>query len=349
MSTKASKLIKPSPDKSPLANLDSLGIKTPLANLDSLGTEGRTKTLLANLDSLGIKCRLTKDTLSRIVGAGFRVDSNALAAILCQEAATLHPITLRGLFYRVVSTGFLPSTDKEYYDRVGRMVTRLRRKGLIPYDWIVDSVRSTDKPSSWSGLGDFAETVRRAYRKDFWKHMPCYIHVFTEKDAIAGVIQPVTREYDVRLSPIRGYTSESFVWGIADQWKRIEKPIFAAYLGDYDPSGFDIERDLRAKLADLSGRDFEWVRLGVNKADFIEYDLVRLKPKKNDNRFAKFQVKHGNDCAEIDALPPNKIRELVRGFIEDHIPQDEWQRLKDIEAIETESFQALLSSVGGDE
>ena len=232
------------------------------------------KTLLANLDSLSIKPTLTEKSFERIVASGFRGDSNTLAAILCQEAVEMHPITLRGLFYRVVSTGFLASTDDEHYKRVGRLVTQLRRKGLIPYSWIVDSMRSTDKPSSWSGLGDFAETVRSAYRKDFWEHMPCYAHVFTEKDAIAGVVQPVTREYDIRLSPIRGYTSESFAWGIADQWKKIDKPIFAAYLGDYDPSGFDIERDLRAKLADLSGKEFEWVRLGVNESDFKEAHTV---------------------------------------------------------------------------
>jgi hypothetical protein len=87
----------------------------------------------------------------------------------------------------------------------------------------------------------------------------------------------------------------------------------------------------------------------VNKADFDQYDLVRLKPKKKDRRFAKFQVEHGNDCAEINALPPNKIRDLVRGFIEAHIPLAEWQRLKDVEAIETESFQALLAGLVGDD
>ena len=72
-----------------------------------------------------------------------------------------------------------------------------------------------------------------------------------------------------------------------------------------------------------------------------------MKPKKKDRRFAKFQVEHGNDCAEIDALPPNIIRDLVRGFIEHHIPQNEWHRLKEVEAIETESFRSLLAGLGG--
>ena len=68
------------------------------------------ETLLANLDSLSIEATLEQRNYERIVASGFRGDSNTLAAILCQEACELQPLTLRGLFYRVVSTGFLPST-----------------------------------------------------------------------------------------------------------------------------------------------------------------------------------------------------------------------------------------------
>src|SRR5690606_7414642 len=108
-------------------------------------------------------------------------------------------------FYRVVAAGWLPSTDKQHYDRIGRVMGTLRESGVVPFRWIVDNLRSTMKPSSWSGLDDFADTVRDAYRKDFWQHLPTYVHVFVEKDAIAGVIQPVTSQYDVALSPCRGY------------------------------------------------------------------------------------------------------------------------------------------------
>lgn len=302
-------------------------------------------SILADLDSLSIERSLTEQSYINIVNAGFRGNNGTLAAIIAQELVRENPITLRGLFYRVVSTGFLDSTSKVHYDRVGRLVTRLRRKKTISYEWIVDSLRTTDKPSSWSGLQDFADTVREAYRKSFWDSIAHYVHVFTEKDAIAGVIQPVTREYDVRLSPVRGYCSESFAWGIADQWRRIEKPIFAAYLGDYDPSGFDIERDLVSKLRSMSGKNFEWVRLGVNQDDFEMHDLVKLKPKKTDSRFRKFQAIHGDHCAEIDAISPGVLRDRVRDFIEAHIPQGEWERLKQVEALERETFATVLDNL----
>ncbi len=300
--------------------------------------------LLAKLDSLGVGNDLTIESYEWIVAAGFRNGNDVLAALIASKLLDANPVTLRGLFYIVVSSGLLDSTSEENYRRIGRLVTRLRRTRIIKYSWIVDSLRSTDKPSSWSGLSSFAETVRNAYRKDFWEHLEDYVHVFTEKDAIAGVIQPVTREYDVALSPIRGYASESFVWGIAEQWKQIKKPIHAAYLGDYDPSGFDIERDLREKLSDLSGRQFEWVRIGVNSEDFDAFDLVKLKPKKSDKRFKKFSESHGGHCAEIDAIPPEELRGRVRQFIEYRIPTEEWERLKQTETIERESFNEVMKA-----
>jgi hypothetical protein len=142
-------------------------------------------------------------------------------------------------------------------------MTALREDGCVPFSWIVDNVRSTDKPSSWAGLEDFADTVKRAYRKDFWAQLPHYVHVIVEKDALAAVLAPSTREYDVALSPIRGYVSLSFAHQIAETWNKITKPIFAYYLGDYDPSGFDLERDVHAKLTRYCKRSFEWIRLGV--------------------------------------------------------------------------------------
>jgi hypothetical protein len=257
------------------------------------------------------------------------------------------PLTLRGLMYRVVSAGWLPSTDKEHYNRLGRLMTCLREAGVVPFSWIVDNVRETIKPSSWSGLSDYIDTVQEAYRKDFWAQLPEYVHVFVEKDAIAGVLAPVTRKYDVALSPIRGYVSLSFAHEIGEAWGDIEKPITGYYLGDFDPSGFDLERDLRDKLTRYCGRRFHWKRLAVHAGDFQEYDLIPLEPKAKDKRARAFIKEHGRHCAELDALPATELRQRVRSAIEGHIPQDKWARLQEIERREKESFNEFLSTIKG--
>ncbi len=303
-------------------------------------------TLLTKLDSLGYRTKCRWEIFSclsdEVIEAGFRGDCLPVAWIAFEIAADCQPITLRGLFYRLVSAGVFPSTDKEHYNKVGRIVSRLRRCGIMPFRWIVDSLRTTHKPSSWSGLGDFCETLRGSYRLDFWRSLDDYCHVICEKDAIAGTIAPITEGYDVSLSPIRGYCSDSFAHAIGSQWAEIEKPISCFYLGDHDPSGIDLERDVRRKLEQHSGKSFSWVRLAINPADFEEFDLIRLEPKKSDRRYRKFREQYGDACAEVDALHPNELRQRIAQAIEKLIPQDRWRRLQLVEQAERETFESTL-------
>lgn len=274
------------------------------------------------------------------------------------------PCSLRALLYLCVSAGIFPSTDKKFYRQLGRLVTLMRENGLTR-TWIVDNLRQSFKPNSWSGLADFGDVVQRVYRKDFWARQPHYICFAIEKDATAASIEPVTRAYDVALHVCRGYSSVSFAGAIADGWWEIDKPVYVYYLGDFDASGFDIERDLREKLSRYSMREvlkedkgedefltpnlrMFWRRLGVVDADFEEHDLIHLAVKGEDSRARKFVAKHGRDqgCAELDALPPNELRARVRAAIEAHIDQEEWQKLKVVEAAERESLKAFTSNFG---
>jgi hypothetical protein len=288
------------------------------------------------------------------------------AAVECLERE--RPMTLRHLLYRLVSSGDLPGTDKKHYNRLGRIMTRLREAGEVPLAWIVDHVRATLKPSSWSGLADFADTVRDAYRKDFWASLDHHVEIFVEKDAIAGTIQPVTADYDVALRVVRGYTSVSFAGEIADEWKRIEKPIYAYYVGDFDPSGFDLERDLREKLARYSGRHcyrseafensvlfswsvidsgvFVWRRLAIQEEDFEDHGLIALPVKQLDRRAKGFVREHGAECAEVDALPPTELRARVQAAIESHIDQERWAKLQLIQDAEKATWLKSMKRLG---
>jgi hypothetical protein len=276
------------------------------------------------------------------------------AAVLNTES----PITLRGLMYRLVSAGHLPDTSHKSYSRLGRLMTWARETGHVPMSMIVDHIRATLKPSSWSGLSDFGDTVRDAYRKNFWASLDCHVAVFCEKDAIAGTIQPATEKYDVPLHVCRGYASISFAGSIAEQWKRIEKPIYAYYLGDFDPSGFDIERDLIEKLARYSERQvvtaarhnntnrFHWRRLGVTDDDFADFGLIELAVKLKDNRAKAFIRDHGGRCAEIDALPPSELRQRIEDAISEHIDSEKWSKLQATEELEKATIKQTLVNLG---
>jgi hypothetical protein len=169
------------------------------------GAKSLIKETLARLRSdYEFKGDLTWKTYANIVEAGFNRASLAAAFVLTQLTLELQPITVRGLMYRAQAAGLYPSTADKFYEQTARVVLKLRRKGIIPYPWIVDSTRRRLKPSSWSGLADFAKDAARAYRKDFWARQPDYIEVFVEKDAMAGILEPVTYEFDVHLNIIRG-------------------------------------------------------------------------------------------------------------------------------------------------
>jgi site-specific DNA-methyltransferase (adenine-specific) len=117
---------------------------------------------LAQLRDKGFEPTLPEPSYRNIIATGIRTKNRPLAFVATQLALEQHPVTLRGLMYRVVSAGWLPSTDKKHYTRLGRLMTTLREAGVVPFSWIVDNVRATEKPSSWSGLTDCRQA---AYRK----------------------------------------------------------------------------------------------------------------------------------------------------------------------------------------
>lgn len=344
---------------------------------------------LPKLDSVTAQIAETRpltidhESCQNVASCGFRGGNLPLAIVATDILLCEKPITLRGLMYQVVSAGWLPSTDRVHYARLGRIMTRLRELSVVPFSWLVDGIRSTDKPSSWSGLADYAKTVRDCYRLDFWARLPHYVHLIVEKDAVAGTLAPVTREYDVALSPIRGYSSLSFAHEIAETWNQIDKPIFCYFLGDFDPSGFDLQRDIRDKLErysdkvcwfgdgtkdDEKGVEYNakldqyllenmgrgcvhFRRVGVVDRDFDDFNLLPLRIKKTDRRAAKFREEHGDRCAELDAIPSSELRRRVRSIIDAHITnRDEWERLQRIEEAERETLEKTICglALGGE-
>lgn len=284
-----------------------------------------------------------------LIRAGLKQKSLPLAAVLLEIAAERSPDTVRGIMYAAVSLGWLPDTGSKSYGQVQRLLNTLRKRRVIPFDWIVDNIRETVKPSSWTGLDDFADTVAEAYRKDFWAQLDDYVCIIVEKDTVAGRIEPITREYDVALHALRGFSSTSFAYEIGEQWRRIRKPIFAYYIGDHDPSGRDIETSLISALTDYSGRsDFHWTRLAVEPEDFSTYGIRPLKVKQKDTRARAFIERYGPDCAEVEAIPADALRRLVANAIESHIPHGQWERLQEIEQQEKDTWHSVMAQIGGD-
>ena len=224
--------------------------------------------------------------------------------------------------------------------------------GLLPYSAISDSTRRRLKPQSWTGLSDFAEAVAPLYRLDRWQGQSAHVEFFVEKDAMVGVISPVTAHYDAHLNVIRGNASETFVYEVGKNWRHITKPIFAYYLGDHDPSGLQIEADLHKRLVKFAPTaKLSWKRVAIDGNDFRNRALLGFRIKGNRSKRA-WRTKHreyldcfGDRCVEVDALDPTIIRERVREAIETHIDQAEWVRLQEIEDQEQQLLESVLTQL----
>jgi len=279
------------------------------------------------------------------------IDSFSSATIvqvfgLAQILAENRPLTVRGAMYRGIGT-LWPDSSEANYNKCLRLILEMRRSELVPYRWIVDGTRVSDKPSSWSGLADYAEAVAESYRKDLWERQEDYIEVFVEKDAMSGIIRPVTRQYDIQLNPIRGFPSETFLWNIAQEWLAIDKPIHVYYLGDHDPAGLKIEDNLRSRLTQFSGKTVFWKRLAITDEDFRS-DLLGFQVKKRAaaGSWRPYLERYGDRCVEVDAIPAGEIRRRVKDAIESHIDQREWQFLKEQEQREKQDVLAMVRNLG---
>jgi hypothetical protein len=258
-----------------------------------------------------------------------------------------HPMTIRQLFYRLVSNGTINNCLADY-QRVSKAMTKARDDERVPYDWIVDRSRATYRSQSWkdlSQLGDVLEKTLLGYRRDYWQDQPHHLEIWCEKDAVTGSIDEVREEYGLTVEAIRGFNSTSNIVTAATrllQKKQEGKKITIFYLGDWDPSGKDIERDLNDRLHKyhLGGivlDDIELRRLAIFQSDITKFKLPPLKVKPNDPRANGFLGKHGDRAVELDALPPTELRARLKDAIEDVIDHDAWDRALVVEKAQRET------------
>ena len=223
------------------------------------------------------------------------------------------PVTVRGLFYRVMSRGLVPKSEHGY-NVVQRQALKMRRSGDLPYGWISDGSRIRLKPRTYSGPQAALENTAQMYGRALWDDQGVHVEVWTEKDAIRGVVSPVTMRYDVPLMISRGFSSETFLYETAEDINDEGNPAVIYQLGDHDPSGVaawvDIQRKLREFVDDDIDLTFE--RIAVTPEQIIELDLPTRPTKQSDTRAAKFE----GESVEVDAIPSSTLRDLVRNAIE---------------------------------
>ncbi len=222
-----------------------------------------------------------------------------------------YEITLRQLYYQLVAKNIIRNKQSEY-KRVGKITGEARKAGLLDWDIIVDRTRHISKWNHWQDPGEIIRYYSYSYHIDTRKDQPTYIEIWSEKDALASVLEPICDKHDVPLFICRGYSSITAKHDAAKRFSRYEdRNPTVIYLGDHDPSGLDIPRELRGSFDMYECFFVEIRRIALNMTQIEECSLPPNPAKSTDSRAAKYFAEHGYQSWELDALTPDVLSKLV--------------------------------------
>lgn len=249
-------------------------------------------------------------------------------------------MTLRQLYYRFVAKDLLENKQSQY-QYLSKAMKEARIDGRIPWSWIEDRTRSTDAGDHnngkvvdpidrFEGNYDWFKETPERYHRPRWEGQDKYVEVWVEKEALAGVFADVCEDLGVISFPNRGYTSITLLKQAAGRFAERGigkgKEPYILYFGDFDPSGQDIERNIRDKLKDTFDTPVEVERKALTKDQINKFQLPPQPAKSTDARYESFVEEHGDMAVELDALPPQELKDLIRDSVEDYFDQDYYEQ-----------------------
>jgi hypothetical protein len=236
-------------------------------------------------------------------------------------------VTLRQVYYRMVAANVIPNTN-ESYKKLGSLIKIARENGIIEWGDVEDRGRKIESPATYGSMREFRRVMRLVYDEDRWTNQQHKIAVIVEKAALAGVIEPICRKWQVPFVASRGYASSTLM---AEASIKLGGRIIH-YYGDHDPSGTDMSRDWQDRLRDF-GAGSVIDRVGLSRDQVELYDLPPQAVKETDARATKYSIEHGKGVWELDAMPPDALERLVETNILAYVDLEAWgMRDAEIEA-----------------
>jgi len=224
-----------------------------------------------------------------------------------------YSLTLRQVYYQLVARAIIENNEKSYKN-VGNLISDARLAGLIDWNSIEDRTRNMRGNSHWSTPGHIINSAAYSYHLDHWEGQDYYVEVWVEKDALIGIVGQICGQLDVNFFSCRGYVSQSEMWAAAQRLKHRQdqgQNVVLLHLGDHDPSGKDMSRDIQDRLRIFETYDVEFHRLALNMNQIEKYNPPPNPAKLTDSRATQYIDEFGYDSWELDALEPQVISELI--------------------------------------
>jgi hypothetical protein len=269
-------------------------------------------------------------------------------AIITDYQARGFSLTLRQTFYQAVSRGWIDNTQREYKN-LGNLINAARHCGLISWTAIEDRTRHLRMSDGVEQTPEeFIAGDADAFRLNYWNTQPYHVEVWVEKDALVDVLANACDPLFVPYYSCRGYTSATELWRAGQRLKRAVlegKEPLVIHLGDHDPSGIDMTRDIRDRL--LLYSDDHLVESSIRRIALTWEQIEQYQPppnpaKETDSRHAGYSRQYGDESWELDALDPQVLVDLITAEIAPLIDRDAW---RDVQGAER-SGKNFLRAIG---
>jgi hypothetical protein len=256
-------------------------------------------------------------------------------------------MTIRHLCYVMESRKYIEKTERAFKTYDGHLVN-WRRKGLVPWDAFVDNTRWYYGATGYNGLEEALIQSKNAYRRNIWADLNVYVEIWTEKDAIAGILLEAADVYGVKVLPLRGFASLTVLYNAAaafNEMNRRGKNVYIYYFGDHDDSGQLIDPCALRSLEDDFGVKVNFERVALTEYQ-IQYYNLPTRPAKESSH-SKHLAKKGasGSSVEIDALPMNVLRGMVDQVLSQHVPRGWLAAMEQIETGEREIYGAFIQAL----
>jgi hypothetical protein len=274
-----------------------------------------------------------------------KAEMNERADFVAHFTREFAPVTVRQVFYAATVNYIIEKTE-DGYSKIQQSCLFGRRNGTIPYWHIADNSRSFYQVKSFQDLSNASYSFAHTYKRDFWAESSDAVEVWLEKEALAGVVSPVTNEYRIRLVPTRGFASETIVHNAINDAKNEGKSrLFIKTLYDFDRSGQDAQAAIVRRMNEIGqsmGVEVIHERLALTLEQIMELSLP-TRPAKKKSSADKNWV---HDFAvELDAMPPDVLRRLVSEALEPHMPKEIRNRFLQIETRERATIRMALNDL----
>ena len=293
--------------------------------------------------SKGINGACTTNSPSRSRGRPLSPEVTERRRRITAMAERFQPASIRQLYYQAEVAGLVAKTD-DGYCAVQHDILVLRQQGDIEYEWISDNTRWMRKARSYKGIDHFLDLSISTYRRDLWHPAAVYVEIWIEKDALAGTVISETDPYDVPLMVAKGFSSETNLYEAAEAIADRDKPAYIYAFFDHDPSGKHSAKHIERKLREFApDAEIHFELVAVTEEQIEEWELPTRETKREGNRHAK---NFEGDSCELDTIPPDKLRDLVRECIMRHIDRDHFATVQAAEESERAALKMFAQSWG---